>query len=351
MTHALAVVHDTETQAVAIQRQSELSPMTFDQVVQMGDQLVRTGFLPEHVKTGAQAAAIILTGKELGMPPMRALRSLQMVKGKVVENADSQLARFKTAGGRADWRRLDDRAAVLFLRHPNGDEHEESFTFEDAERAGLTKPSFKGEPSMFTKYPRAMLRSRAITAALKSVGWEGGVGAYDPEEALAFTPSAPATVRVVDDEPQSRQVETQASSSIDERAPLDNAPAGEEAACPKCGGRMWDNSTTKTNPKAPDFKCRDKSCDGVFWPGQWPPKPDATQEQRLMIVDLMSKATLTDKARQKITAELADTAKPLSTVRASEIIGKLHDKLPEPTTVASGPPALDAYDDLRPLPF
>ncbi|CAA9308301.1 MAG: hypothetical protein AVDCRST_MAG11-1307, partial [uncultured Gemmatimonadaceae bacterium] len=36
--------------------------------------------------------------------------------------------------------------------------------------------------------------------------------------------------------------------------------------CPKCGGRMWDNRATKRNPKAPDYKCRDRSCDGVVWP-------------------------------------------------------------------------------------
>ena len=66
---------------------------TFSELVAMGNDLVRTGFLPDHIKTGAQAAAIILTGRELGMAPMRALRSLQLVKGKVTENADSQLAR------------------------------------------------------------------------------------------------------------------------------------------------------------------------------------------------------------------------------------------------------------------
>jgi hypothetical protein len=37
-------------------------------------------------------------------------------------------------------------------------------------------------------------------------------------------------------------------------------------SCPKCDGRMWDNRLTKRNPKAPDFKCRDRSCDGVIWP-------------------------------------------------------------------------------------
>jgi hypothetical protein len=29
---------------------------------------------------------------------------------------------------------------------------------------------------------------------------------------------------------------------------------------------MWDNRATKRNPRAPDYKCRDRSCDGVIWP-------------------------------------------------------------------------------------
>ena len=45
--------------------------------------------------------------------------------------------------------------------------------------------------------------------------------------------------------------------------PLTGAPT-----CPKCSGRMWDNRASKRNPKAPDFKCRDRSCDGVLWPRQ-----------------------------------------------------------------------------------
>jgi len=39
-------------------------------------------------------------------------------------------------------------------------------------------------------------------------------------------------------------------------------------SCPKCGGRMWDNRLTKRNPKAPDYKCRNRSCDGVIWPAR-----------------------------------------------------------------------------------
>lgn len=40
-----------------------------------------------------------------------------------------------------------------------------------------------------------------------------------------------------------------------------------EKTCPKCGGsKMYDNRETKTNPKAPDFKCATSGCDGAIWP-------------------------------------------------------------------------------------
>ena len=56
-------------------------------------------------------------------------------------------------------------------------------------------------------------------------------------------------------------------------------PAGEpEAKCPACQKNMWDNRPKKAagemKPNAPDFKCKDRSCDGKYWPGQWPPKPE-----------------------------------------------------------------------------
>src|SRR5687768_11183768 len=44
----------------------------------------------------------------------------------------------------------------------------------------------------------------------------------------------------------------------------------ESVSCPKCGGRMWDNRLTKRNPRAPDYKCQNRSCDGVVWPTKAP---------------------------------------------------------------------------------
>lgn len=163
-------------------------PALFD----LAKQLVPTGMLPVHLKTPGQVVAVILAGRELGMPPMRALRSLTLVKGKVVESADSQLGRFKAAGGKATFEKHDDTEAVLRLTHPNGDEHVERFTMTDAKRAGLTSNN------TWTSYPRAMLRSRVITAGLKSIGWDGGAGVYEPDEAreMGAPPSSEPVVQM-----------------------------------------------------------------------------------------------------------------------------------------------------------
>jgi hypothetical protein len=64
-------------------------------------------------------------------------------------------------------------------------------------------------------------------------------------------------------------------------------PSGEagDPPCPVCGGKMWDDRASKRNPRAPDFKCRNKpkfqggpGCPGVIWPprdGERRPAPAA----------------------------------------------------------------------------
>lgn len=108
------------------------------------------------------------------------------------------------------------------------------------------------------------------------------------------------------------------------------APSNEPAAvCPKCGKGMWDNRAGKTNPKAPDYKCKDRSCDGVYWPGQWPPAPAATDEQKAKIRELLATADLDDERKTKTLAMVDSTDKPLSAKRACEILEKL-EKLAQP---------------------
>ena len=65
-----------------------------------------------------------------------------------------------------------------------------------------------------------------------------------------------------DDQPTLNEVHVETTLPGPASGPL----ALDEPSCPKCGGRMWDNRLSKRNPKAPDYKCRNRSCDGVVWP-------------------------------------------------------------------------------------
>lgn len=74
------------------------------------------------------------------------------------------------------------------------------------------------------------------------------------------TESSVADAQVTDDLPDA---DASPATSAD-LGPL----ASDEPSCPRCGGRMWDNRLSKRNPKAPDYKCRSRSCDGVIWPAR-----------------------------------------------------------------------------------
>ena len=80
-----------------------------------------------------------------------------------------------------------------------------------------------------------------------------------------------------------RRKGTPANAQTDSPAPRPLLALDEEL-CPKCGGRMWDNRLTKRNPRAPDFKCRNRSCDGVIWPSREsetkPPQPVETKQPK-----------------------------------------------------------------------
>jgi hypothetical protein len=69
--------------------------------------------------------------------------------------------------------------------------------------------------------------------------------------------------------------------------------------CPKCGGKMWDNRVGKRNPKAPDAKCRDRSCDGVVWPE----KPNAAAKVGTPATQSESDSEYLARMKQEMEAE------------------------------------------------
>ena len=273
-----------------------LPQMSFNEMLAMGDHLVKTGFLPFHIKNGAQAAAIMLAGRELGMQPMRSLRSLQMVEGKISESADSQLGRFKVAGGQARFLELSQEKARLWLRHPNGDEHTEEFTHSDVMAAGLDKDTRNGKTSNHIKYPKAMKRSRAITAGLKSIGWDGAVDVYDADELIEADDMIGLTL--------TRESSGEDAAPLPPRSPLRSL-----------GGRdmTQEQQSSESAPAAPQTAGAATAPD----PDSEPP----TDKQRALLERLTMSHLFTDKEREAARALLTKKRVSKAIEYAQEQIG------------------------------
>jgi hypothetical protein len=85
---------------------------------------------------------------------------------------------------------------------------------------------------------------------------DDGQAASQPAAPYAPAQRVPAPVQRVADALGGRV------ESVERLAP---ALSSVDPSCPTCSGTMWDNREKKTNPKAPDWKCKDKACQGVIW--------------------------------------------------------------------------------------
>lgn len=141
--------------------------------------LVKTGFLPDSIRTPEQAVAIMLKGRELGIPSMYALSNIVVIKGKPTCNAELMLALIYRDHGDHAMRVVDstnERCLIAYRRKGWADEQEHQFTAQDAQRAGLmTTDTWK-------KYTAAMLRARCISAVARMAFPDSIAGMYTPEE-------------------------------------------------------------------------------------------------------------------------------------------------------------------------
>lgn len=152
------------------------APVAWDQELRGASYLLKSGLCPVALKTPEAVLFVILAGRDLGLSPVASLRGLTIIQGKIEVSADLQLGLYHRAGGKSEWQLLTDTAAAIKLSAPwLTQAHLSSFTMDDAKRAGISSENYK-------KYPKAMLRSRAITQGLKDIGFDATAGVYAPGE-------------------------------------------------------------------------------------------------------------------------------------------------------------------------
>lgn len=153
-----------------------IMPETFEGMMQQADVLVKSGLLPASVKSGAAAAAIMLAGRELGIPPMQAFRTIYVVKGNIALSAQLMAALVLRAGHSYEILESSNTRCVIRFTRRGGATYTHEFTLEDAKRAGLVSGD------NWQRYPKAMLWSRCMSAGIRAFLPDVIMGMYTPEE-------------------------------------------------------------------------------------------------------------------------------------------------------------------------
>ena len=168
---------------------SLLNVGTFEELNRLSELIVKAGgMIPAHLKTAGHVAAVVLAGQELGLGPMAAMRGMHLVEGRVTMDQSLVLALIHRAGIKSQWPVSTAKQATLVLTR-GVEKHTETFTIEDAQQADLSGKN------VWKRYPKAMLRARAVTAAARAFCPEVFFGSVYTAEELGADDAGP-TVRV-----------------------------------------------------------------------------------------------------------------------------------------------------------
>lgn len=149
-----------------------------DTIERVAEYYYRSGFFPEMTKD--QIISLMFKNLAEGRSPFLAPWEYSILDGRPVMRAESMLSRFIDAGGKVVWHEYTHERVRATFTHPSVEKLDIEWTLKDAERAGLLKKV--GEDSPWLKYPRAMLRARLISEAIRTVYPTAVLSVYTPEE-------------------------------------------------------------------------------------------------------------------------------------------------------------------------
>jgi hypothetical protein len=180
-------------------------------ITEMARVMLRSGYLPDAVKTEQQVIMVMLKARELNVPPMQALSNIHIVKGKPTLAADLMVGLLLRDGHKV-WtvESTDKKCTVKGHRRNDPDKAiEVTFTIEDAQKATLAGKD------VWKSYPAQMLYARAASRVCRMVAPDVLAGMYTPEELGAEVTvnesgqqeviNAPATITVLPVQPQSKE--------------------------------------------------------------------------------------------------------------------------------------------------
>lgn len=150
--------------------------MPFSQMKELAEAFADSGMF--GFKSSADALALMAIAEAEGRHPAIVARDYHIVLGRPTLKADAMLARFQSSGGTVKWIKLDESEAEGEFSHPRGGSITLKWTLDMAKKAGVLKAD-----SGWSKYPRAMLRARVVSEAIRAIYPEVICGSYTEDEA------------------------------------------------------------------------------------------------------------------------------------------------------------------------
>lgn len=194
-----------------------IAPKTIEETRSLSKELALSNLMPAALrKKPEDLFAIVLTGAELGLAPMQAVRGMHIIEGKVSLSADLMGALVKRSPVCEYLTLVESSGTVATYRTKRKSEPGEtviSFTIEQAHAAGVAG---KGN---WAKYPDAMLRARALSAICRAVYPDLCLGLYDSESGELGEVRAPisdqaAHVQSVKDAIRAQVTEVRAPAAV-----------------------------------------------------------------------------------------------------------------------------------------
>jgi len=177
------------------QPQPAVSMIPMADVERMALAIAKSGLF--GVKTPEQALALMLVAQSEGLHPATAARDYHIISGRPSMKADAMVARFQAAGGVIRWLENSDTRCAAEFSHPASP----TPVLIDWDMARAKQAQLLGN-SMWSKYPRAMLRSRVASEGIRTVYPGVLCGMYTPEEVESFQPEpAPRIERDITPQP------------------------------------------------------------------------------------------------------------------------------------------------------
>jgi hypothetical protein len=173
-----------------------VAPRSYDDVQRLALAVSKSGVY--GCRSADDAFVRIVTGVELGISPMQAMRCIAVVQGKPVLDAALIAGLCMRHHECRSWRTIEstDEKCTIETRHARNGATRLTYTMAQAQRAGLTgKETWK-------HYPAAMLRARCVSALARMAYPEVVAGIYVHEEMEREGAAQPEPVAEVVPEPE-----------------------------------------------------------------------------------------------------------------------------------------------------